>query len=89
MGLGEAGVTLAKLSSRQGDQAAAAAHITAAVGHYSECHGQLLHSACCAVQNPDGWHVLLVVLKGCGEDAGTVHASWVSDAAGLIGGVPM
>jgi hypothetical protein len=27
---------MAKLASRQGDQAAAAAHITAAVGHYSE-----------------------------------------------------
>jgi hypothetical protein len=36
VGLAEASVAMAKLTKRQGDQAAAAAHINAAVGHYSE-----------------------------------------------------
>lgn len=36
VGLAEAGVAMAKLAARQGDQAAAATHIAAALGHYSE-----------------------------------------------------
>lgn len=36
VGLAEAGVAMAKLAARQGDQVAAATHVAAALGHYSE-----------------------------------------------------
>jgi hypothetical protein len=36
VGLAEAGVAMAKLAARQGDEAGAASHIAAALGHYSE-----------------------------------------------------
>lgn len=36
VGLAEAGVAMAKLAARQGDEAGAASHVAAALGHYSE-----------------------------------------------------
>lgn len=57
---------MAKLSARQGDQAAAATHITAAVGHYSEC--QYCSAALCVVF-PIGRHVVVVV-RQCEEEDG-------------------
>jgi hypothetical protein len=45
VGLAEAAVAMAKLASRQGDSAAAASHLAAALGHYSK-HRAITHRAC-------------------------------------------
>lgn len=73
VGLAEAAVAMAKLAARQRDSAAAATHIAAALGHYSEL--LLSPQQLWAVLWPSGEHLLQTVSQQHGTTATSCCAS--------------